>query len=232
MIGNIIIVSVVGAFLCLDRVFLLLMISRPIVVGCVIGFILGDTFTGLIAGAFTELFWIDRLPIGMYQPPNDTITAILIAASSIETGRILGTLPQGLIALSVLFFVPFGLLAQKMDILIIKWNGKLTADFIRDLKNGELHSIIRLHFSPLVRTWILSVCFIMATLFVGVNLLAWIYPLLPGWSTRGLTLLYPMLPLVGTAVALNAVHVRGALPVFSGVFILGTILFHYIKMGV
>ncbi len=108
MILKIVVVSIAGGILCLDRIVLQAMISRPIVAAPVIGLILGDPYTGLIVGAFIELFWIDRLPIGAYIPPNDTIAAILITASSIESARFLGNLSQGLIALAVLIFFRSG----------------------------------------------------------------------------------------------------------------------------
>jgi PTS system mannose-specific IIC component len=229
MTANVIIVSIIGGILCLDRVFLLLMISRPIVVAPLIGFILGDPYTGLVAGAFTELLWIDRLPIGMYIPPNDTITAVLITASSIEVGRALGVLPPGLVALSILFFVPFGHIAQKMDILIVKGNQKLADSARQDALKGDISSIARKHFFTLLKTWFFSTGFIMVSLFAGIPLLTFLYPSLPGWSIRGLDLLYPMLPLVGTAVALNSVHVRGWFPIFCGVFLSGSAVFYYIR---
>jgi len=229
MIANVIITSIVGGFLCLDRVFLLLMISRPIVAAPVIGFILGDPYTGLVAGAFTELFWIDRLPIGMYIPPNNTIAAILIAASSVEAGRVLGFLPQGLVALAVLVFVPFGHIAQKMDIWIVKGNEKLVDYVLQDVSNGDGNSLSRSHLSPILKTWALSAGFIMLSLFAGIPLLAFLYSSLPGWTIRGLELLYSLLPLIGTAVALNSVHVRGVFPIFCGVFLFASIVFYYIK---
>jgi PTS system mannose-specific IIC component len=229
MVVNVLIVSIIGGLLCLDRVFLLLMISRPIVAAPFIGFILGDPYTGLVAGAFTELLWIDRLPMGMYLPPNDTIASVLITASSVEAGRLLGGLPQGLVALSVLVFVPFGHIAQKMDILIVKGNEILADSALQDAMKGDASSIARRHFSPLLKTWVFSAGFIMVSLFAGIPLLTLLYPSLPGWSIRGLDLIYPMLPLVGTAVALNSVHVRGWPPIFSGIFLLGSVAFYYIK---
>lgn len=229
MITNVMIASIVGGFLCLDRVFLLLMLSRPIVAAPITGFILGDPYTGLIAGAFTELLWIDRLPIGMYLPPNDTIVSILIAASSIEAGLILGTLPYGLISLSVVFFLPFGRIAQKMDLWIAKGNGKIADSIMQKAINGESYSLSFNHLFPLLKTWALSSGLIMVSLLAGIPLLAFLFPSLPLWTLRGLELFYAMIPLIGTAIALNSVHVRGAFPVFCGVFILGTILFYYLK---
>lgn len=229
MITDVLITSLVGGFFCLDRAFLLLMLSRPIVAAPLTGFILGDPYTGLIAGALTELLWIDHLPIGMYLPPNDTVVSILIAASSIEAGRILGTLPYGLIALSVLFFVPFARIAQQMDIWIAKRNGKIVDSIMQKAMNGESYSVSFGHLFPLLKIWALSSGFIMVSLFAGISLLAFLFPSLPLWTVRGLEWLYAVLPLIGTAVALNSVHVRGAFPIFCGIFLLGAILFYYLK---
>jgi PTS system mannose-specific IIC component len=229
MITNVFLASIVGGFLCLDRVFLLLMLSRPIVAAPIIGFILGDTYAGLIAGALTELLWIDRIRLSMYFPPNDTIVSILIAASSIEAGVILGTLPYGLISLSVVFFVPFGRIAQRMDIWTAKDNGSAVDLVMQKAINGDADPISINHLLPLLKTWLLSSSFLMVSLLAGIYLLSSLFPLLPPWTVRGLDLFYAMVPLIGTAVALNSVHTRGAFPVFCGVFLLGTILFYYFK---
>ncbi len=107
MVNNVVIVSIVG-LLCLDRVFIQTMISRPVVSAPLIGLILGDPYTGLVSGAFIELFWIDRPAIGAYIPPNDTIAAVLIAAGAIESGRVIGELSQGLIAAAAPLMPCFG----------------------------------------------------------------------------------------------------------------------------
>jgi len=79
-------VALLGGVLCLDRVALQVMISRPVVVGPVIGMVLSEPFTGLIIGAFIELLWIDRSPMGLYIPPNDSIATVLATAGG-HTGR-------------------------------------------------------------------------------------------------------------------------------------------------
>jgi mannose PTS system EIIC component len=229
MIMNVLIVSIVGGVLCLDRVFIQTMISRPIVAAPVIGIILGDHYTGLIAGAFIELFWIDRLPIGAYVPPNDTVAAILIAACAIESGRILGHLPQGLIALVVLIFVPFALLAQQMDCWIIRGNEKPANDALKDAMNGDTRAIARKHLFTVLKTWVLSAGLILIAMTIGVGIITWIYPRLAPWIIRGLDLVYGFIPLIGTAIALNTIHLRGALPIFCGVFLAGTLILRYIR---
>ena len=229
MIMNVLIVSIVGGILCLDRIFVQAMISRPIVAAPVIGLILGDPYTGLIAGAFIELFWIDRLPIGTYIPPNDTIVAVLIAAGAIESGRILGYLPQGLIALAVLIFIPLAILEQKMELWVICGNEKLARDALSAAAHGDVRSISRNHLRAALRGWLLPTGMILIALPLGVGAMTWVYPRLAPWTIRGLNLVYGILPLIGAAVAFNTINLRGALPIFCVVFLMMTVILRYIR---
>jgi PTS system mannose-specific IIC component len=229
MIMNVLIVSIVGGVLCLDRIFVQALISRPIVAAPVIGLILGDPYTGLIAGAFIELFWIDRLPIGAYIPPNDTIAAVLIAAGAIESGRILGHLPQGLIAFAVLIFIPLAVLAQKMELWVVRGNEKLAKDALSDAARGDIRSISRNHLRAALRSWLLPAGMILITLPVGIGVMTWVYPRLTPWIIRGLNLVYGLIPLIGAAVALNTINLRGTLPIFCAVFLMMTVILHYIR---
>jgi len=229
MLLDLMIVAVAGGLLCLDRVVIQTMLSRPIVAAPVIGLILGDPYTGLVAGAFIELFWIDRLPIGAYIPPNDTMAAILITAAAVGSGRILGELPQGLIALAVLIFVPLGIAAQKMDRLIVMGNERPAREALEDAAKGDIREIARKHLAAILKTYLLSTFFILIALPLGAGLLVWLYPRLAPWMVRGLVLLYAILPLIGAAVALNAIHVRGAVPVFCAIFLAATVVFGFIR---
>jgi PTS system mannose-specific IIC component len=230
MFMNVLIVSIAGGLLCLDRVFIQTLISRPIVAAPVTGAILGDPYTGLIAGAFIELFWIDRLPIGAYVPPNDTVAAILIAACAIESGRILGHLPQGLVALAVLIFVPFAYLAQQLDRWIIRGNEKPADDALKNVLSGAPPAIARKHIFAALKIWLLSTGLILIAIPIGVGIMTWGYPRLTPRIIRGLDLVYGLLPLIGTAVALNTIHLRGALPIFCAVFLTATVILHYIRI--
>jgi PTS system mannose-specific IIC component len=228
MIMNILIVSIVGGLLCLDRVFAQFLISRPIVAAPVIGSILGDPYTGLIAGAFIELFWIDRLPIGGYLPPNDTIAAILITAGAIESGRILGHLPQGLITLALLIFIPLAFVAQKMELWIIRGNEKLAKEALNDAVYGDTRSISKNHLYAVLKNWFFPAGLILLALPIGIGVITWVYPRLPSSNIRGLQLIYGLFPLIGIAVTLNTIRLRGTLPVFCAVFLTLTAVLHYL----
>ena len=64
------------AFLELDTTYVgQLLISRPFIVGAILGALTGDLFLGLQVGIFAELIYIDYLPIGGVVPPSGAITA-------------------------------------------------------------------------------------------------------------------------------------------------------------
>lgn len=230
MIANVLIVSIVGGTLCLDRVFVQTLISRPIVSAPLIGAILGDPYTGLIAGAFIELFWIDRLPIGTYIPPNDTLAAVLVTAGAIESGRILGNLPQGVIALAVLIFIPLAILEQKMELrFIILSNEKLARGALSAVARGDIRSVSRNHLRAAFRSWLLPTAMILIAFPLGVGAMTWVYPRLAPWTVHGLNLVYGILPMIGAAAAFNTIHLRGALPILCAVFLITTAILRYLR---
>ena len=57
MAMKILLVSLVGGILGMDRIVMQAMLSRPIVSAPLVGWVLGDVYTGLIVGALFELFW-------------------------------------------------------------------------------------------------------------------------------------------------------------------------------
>lgn len=230
MIVNVLIASIVGGILCLDRVFVQALVSRPIVAAPLVGTILGDPYTGLIAGAFIELLWIDRLPIGIYIPPNDTIVAVLTTAGAIESGRVLGQLPPGLIALAVLLYVPLALLEQKLEMrILIRGNEKLSREACSAAARGDIRAVSRNHLCAAFKSWLIPTAVILIALPLGVGAMTWLYPRLEPGMVRGLNWVYGLLPMIGAAAAFNTIHLRGALPILCAAFLIATAILRYIS---
>lgn len=80
---ELIIYCAIVAFMELDTTYLgQVLISRPVVVGSLLGFVTGDFFLGLQIGIFTELIYLDFMPIGGVVPPSGAVStgvAILMA---------------------------------------------------------------------------------------------------------------------------------------------------------
>ncbi len=75
MAGFLLICAVL-AFLELDTTYWgQVLISRPIVAGSIIGLLSGNFFLGLQLGIFTELIYLDFMPIGGVTPPSGALSS-------------------------------------------------------------------------------------------------------------------------------------------------------------
>jgi len=219
---DIILVSFFGSLLCLDRVFIQAMISRPVVIAPIIGLFLHNLYAGLIIGALIELIWIDRLPIGTYIPPNDSLTAVLATSTAIIAGSKLGGVSPQLISLSVLMAIPCGVLARQMDVFIIKSNDVFSDRALEDAKENNIRAIERKTYSGLIKVFL----FFQAIFIPSV---IWAYHKFDATILKALSFMYYFLPLLGIAVAINMLKLRRAIPVFCAIFLVAALfleIFH------
>ena len=220
LIVKIILISLIGGLLCLDRIVMQVMVSRPMIIAPVVGLILGNPYAGLIIGAILELFWIDRVPIGIYIPPNDSIAAGLAASIAILTGQSLGIAVQPeLISLSVLIAVPFGMVAKRFDVRMMEANNYLSDQALEDAKKNDIRAIERKTYIGLARVLLVYILLILIVQSILIPLLIWLYPKLPAQIISMLKMIYYFLPILGIAVALNTIKLRGAVPVFCVIFL-------------
>jgi len=220
LIVKILLISFVGSLLSLDRILVQAMISRPIVLAPVIGLILGNPYAGLVIGAFLELFWIDRVPIGIYIPPNDSIACVFAASLAILAGQALGDVSKELIALSVLLAIPFGIMAKKFDVKMMQANNTLSDQALEDARSGNIRAIERKIWVGLGRMFLLYLLVLLVLQMVFIPSVIWLYPKLPSAFYTMLALIYYFLPLLGIAVALNSIKLRAAIPVFCAIFLI------------
>jgi len=224
MVIKSIIVSLVGGLICLDRIMVQIMISRPIIAGPITGLMLQDPYTGLVLGAFIELLWLDRSPMGVYVPPNDTMVAILATAGAIIVGDAVGQVTRELMALSLLLFVPVGILGQQLDIYIFRCNDRLSEAVIRDAREGNTAGITKKHLLGIVRSYVSMTALQCIALIFGIVVLQALLSRLPEQVLKALLYMYFFIPLLGVAVALTTVKLRGAIPLFAGIFLIGTLI--------
>lgn len=84
-------------------------ISRPLIIGLMVGIVMGDISTGLIMGATLELAFIGAFAIGAAIPPDLIVGSTLAVAFAISAGRgaedaLLLALPISSVALFVRMF--------------------------------------------------------------------------------------------------------------------------------
>ncbi|MHB8137608.1 MAG: PTS sugar transporter subunit IIC [Smithellaceae bacterium] len=227
MVLKILFISLVSGVLCLDRIFIQTMISRPIIIAPVIGIFLGNPYAGLIIGAILELFWIDRIPVGIYIPPNDSIAAALAASMAIIAGQSLGTVTKELMALSILIAIPFGMVAKKIDVKIVESNNLLSDQALEAAKKLDIRAIERKTYLGLAKVSVFYVVLLFTLQLVLIPVLIRVYPRLPAEINTVLSLTYWFLPLLGIAVAINTVKLRGAIPVFCAIFLIVSVALEF-----
>jgi len=196
------------------------MISRPIIIAPIIGLILNNPYAGLIIGAMIEMFWIDRIPIGIYIPPNDSLVAVLATSVAILAGQKLGSVSPELIAFSILLFIPFGILAKQIDIMIIKSNDILSDQALEDAKKSNIRGIEQKTYLGLIKVLSFYIIYLLVLQVIFIPAVIWIYPKLASTIIKMLTMIYYFLPLLGIAVAINTIKLRGAIPVFCAIFLI------------
>jgi PTS system mannose-specific IIC component len=226
---KIILISFCGGLICLDRIFIQAMISRPIVIAPLIGLLLNNLYAGLIIGAFVELIWIDRIPVGTYIPPNDSIVAVVATSTAVIAGQRLGGEFTQLTALSILMAIPCGILAKKVDILFIKSNDILSDQALEDAKKSNIRAIEKKVYSGLIKVFLFDVFYLLVVQTIFITMVIWVYPKLPATIISTLSFMYYFLPLLGIAVAVNTIKLRGAIPVFCAIFLIMAVfleLFH------
>ena len=230
MFTQIILLSFCGGLLCLDRIFIQAMISRPIVIAPIIGFILNNPYAGLIIGAMIEMFWIDRIPIGIYIPPNDSLVAVLATSVAILAGQKMGIVSPELIAFSILLFIPFGILAKQIELLIIKSNDLLSDQALEDAKKSDISAIERKTYLGLIKVLSFYIVYLLVLQAIFVPAVIWAYPKLAPAIIKMLKMIYYFLPLLGIAVALNTIKLRGTIPVFCAIFLIIAVSLEFIHV--
>ncbi|MBN1613826.1 MAG: PTS sugar transporter subunit IIC [Deltaproteobacteria bacterium] len=226
---NVTIASLMGALLCLDRVCVQAMVSRPIVAAPIMGLIFNDPLTGLATGAFLELLWIDRLPVGTYVPPNESVVAVVITSATILAGQSMGHTSRELLALSILLFLPLGSVSRRLDKRIIESNDSLSWSAIEEAKIGNIAGVSRRHLQAILKYFFTYLILIFPILTFGIMILTTVYPMLPEAARNALTLTYFFAPFVGIAVAMNTINFKGMVPVFFAVYFAAVVvlgLFH------
>ncbi|MBN1546755.1 MAG: PTS sugar transporter subunit IIC, partial [Syntrophaceae bacterium] len=136
LLPRVCIAAATGALLCLDKIAVQFMLSRPLVASSIIGTIVGTPLVGLTVGAMIEIFWVNKSPLGTYMPPNDTLVSILITITLAILADPLSATSRELFALSVLVYLPLGIFFQKLESLPAWFNNHLSDKLMREVESS------------------------------------------------------------------------------------------------
>lgn len=206
-----IIVILISSLLTLDTTIFQIMISRPVISGSVIGYLLGDIKTGLVIGILIELIWIRVIPVGEL-PPNMTVSTILatywcLFSSTPNSESILGTTKElHIIMLSILIAVPGGILFKKLEILLRRYNIRLSNIVDTGIKNGKEYIISLVIFLGLVLLLLNSFLYYLMLFPMGVFLINILDKILTEPIKSSLSFSVLILPAIGLAAVVTSFY--------------------------
>ncbi|MBN1636413.1 MAG: PTS sugar transporter subunit IIC [Deltaproteobacteria bacterium] len=185
---------VTGSLLWLDRVFMFqLMISRPIIIASVLGFVLGNFPVGLLVGASIELIWINSAPVGSYLPNDDSFCAIVAVPSAIAASTWMSQ--SSAAGLALVLSLPTSYLGRYVDMRIRIANQTLIprdiAQFEHRIASTMYRALARAFFYILIPVGICVMIFYYLTVFTA--------PKLPAFVTASLEYLPYVCIVIGVA---------------------------------
>lgn len=221
-------VSAAGGLLSLDRTAALqIMISRPIVVAPVIGYILGDAVTGLVIGGVLELLFIGELPVGGYIPPHETMLTVLITAISLIgqkalAGMDIAVFPGGggsadiifILSFAILIVIPMDIICKKADAAARVFNVRLFNAALADLDKELIKTVGTNNMKGLGVFFTLNLLTIFVLTLAGALLVYILLPLLPRVVVMSLPLAFGAACVSGLSSAYSALYGSRSLTVF------------------
>jgi mannose/fructose/N-acetylgalactosamine-specific phosphotransferase system component IIC len=118
--------------------FLQAMLARPIALGTLLGFALGDVPGGLLLAVPLELFWLGAVNLGAALPVHEALGTAAITGGAILAGQAMGTgVTPEIAVLAALLCAPLALLGRRADRLTEIWNEGLARRAERVLAAGR-----------------------------------------------------------------------------------------------
>lgn len=203
---ELLLLTFIGAIASMDATSVgQLMISRPIVVGPLVGCYLGSSQAGLAVGMIIELVWMNVIPLGTSVIPDVTVVSILATYWGIWSARLLNlrtTFNVVSLLLGLALALPVGIYFKKSDIALRRYNIKLMHRAEDLLRQGDELAIGRITWLALFINFSKNFVLYFLCLFGGRYLVLFCQQLLGEKLQQGLEFAFPMLPLVGFGIFL------------------------------
>jgi|GEM_PF-2601249 len=130
-------VAVVYAFLTLDHfIFGPFLLSRPLVMGSVVGFLCGFPLDGVVLGLLCECVFVAVPPAGPFQ--WDMGLAVALAGSWAFSPLFGEPIPRWALVLALLISIPLALLARRMDVWLRRTMRPLAQRALQGFEHGLL----------------------------------------------------------------------------------------------
>jgi fructoselysine and glucoselysine-specific PTS system IID component len=194
------------------------LLSRPLVLGPLVGLVLGDVSQGIVIGATLELIFMGNIKVGAAIPPDVITGGVLGTAFAIISGK------GASVALAIA--VPISILAEMVLSALFIFRSGLNKKFNQYAEEGDDLKLQRLHIiSGLLKPLLMGTIVFLA-LFLGADVIKSFLDTIPQWAHTGLQVAGKMLPALGFALLMNVMFNKNVAPYFF----IGFILSSYLKL--
>lgn len=194
-------------------------IGRPIVMGPLLGFLLGDLQTGMIVGGSVELLFIGNLSIGAYYPPDSYLGGMLATVFAIQAND-----PAVGIALAY----PIAIAGQLFVMLATTFNTYWTQLADKFIAQGNAKKVGYCHIAGALTFYVVYFTVAFVALAFGGELIINLYTSAPKWFITGLQRATGLLPAIGLAALLITMDLKK----YWAFMFLGFVGAAYLKLNV
>lgn len=151
-------VAILMAFLSLDETAVgQFMVSRPIVVGPLVGWLIGRTDIGLDLGALIELIWIGDVPVGAHLPLDLAMltgTSVALACELVPNSGINADITKAAMTYALGISIPLAALSTEGEVVLRKFHIRWLHFAQRMAFNGHLKTFEWLNTVVLAEQWL------------------------------------------------------------------------------
>lgn len=195
-------------------------LHRPVVTGLVVGLILGDVTTGLIAGGTLELIWMGMVPLAGAQPPNVVIGGVIGTAFAIITAQD----PNVAVGIAV----PFAVAVQGLITLFFTLFAPMMHKADKYALNADYRGIEKINYLGITILFFFYAIIAFLPIYFGSEAAANLVESVPQWTIDGLAVAGGIMPAIGFAMLLK-IMLKTEYLMF---FIVGFVLASYLQMPV
>ncbi len=183
-----------------------IMISRPVVIGPIVGLGLGDVMSGLIIGAFIELLYLYVIPVGVVVPPN---CSIITGISTVLYILICSEIKDSSCLVVILAYtIPLGMIFKRLEIFQRNINVKIVHYIDSAVNQGRLNVVKWVSIPFFLGVFLKASLFSIIAIILGLFVVKIFIGILPSQVWNGITVVYKLLPMLGLAVAFNTFYVK------------------------
>jgi fructoselysine and glucoselysine-specific PTS system IID component len=196
------------------------LLSRPLVLGPLVGLALGDLHQGILIGAALELIFMGNIKVGAAIPPDVVTGGVLGTAFAILSGK--GA------AIALALAVPISILAEMLLSALFVFRSTFNKLFAVYAEEGNYRKVQRLHLLSGALKPLLMGLIGWLSLQLGAGVMKSVLDHIPGWVNAGLQVAGNVLPALGFALLMNLLFHKKVAPYFF----LGFVLAAWMKLPV